>query len=94
MVIAGDLYDGSWKDFNTGIHFAGQMGRLHAAGMGTDYLALVDGATLEPLAAVPGVRSPTGEAGGREAAAQPATARLLAAMRLGSVRLLDNWPVA
>lgn len=31
MVIAGDLYDGSWKDFNTGIHFAGQMGRLHAA---------------------------------------------------------------
>ena len=33
MVIAGDLYDGSWKDFNTGIHFAGQMGRLHAAGI-------------------------------------------------------------
>lgn len=33
MVIAGDLYDGSWKDFNTGIHFAGQMGRLQAAGI-------------------------------------------------------------
>ncbi|MFL1463516.1 pantoate--beta-alanine ligase [Roseococcus sp. DSY-14] len=49
--------------------------RLRAAGMGTDYLALVDGATLEPL--------------GR---AQPG-ARLLAAARLGSVRLLDNWAV-
>ena len=33
MVIAGDLYDGSWKDFNTGIYFAGQMGRLNAAGI-------------------------------------------------------------
>lgn len=30
MVIAGDLYDGSWKDFNTGIFFARQMGRLAA----------------------------------------------------------------
>jgi DNA repair protein SbcD/Mre11 len=33
MVIAGDLYDGNWKDFNTGIFFARQMGRLHAAGI-------------------------------------------------------------
>jgi len=33
MVIAGDLYDGSWKDFNTGIFFAGQMGRLKQAGI-------------------------------------------------------------
>jgi exonuclease SbcD len=33
MVIAGDLYDGNWKDFNTGIYFAGQMGRLNAAGI-------------------------------------------------------------
>ena len=33
MVIAGDLYDGSWKDFNTGIYFAAQMGRLQAAGI-------------------------------------------------------------
>jgi exonuclease SbcD len=28
MVIAGDLYDGDWRDYNTGIFFAGQMGRL------------------------------------------------------------------
>lgn len=28
MVIAGDLYDGSWPDFNTGLFFAEQMGRL------------------------------------------------------------------
>ncbi len=49
--------------------------RLQAAGMGTDYLALVAGETLEPLE-----RTEPG-------------ARLIAAMRLGSVRLLDNWPV-
>ncbi|KAF3999690.1 metallophosphoesterase family protein [Glaciimonas immobilis] len=28
LLIAGDLYDGSWKDFNTGIFFCKQMGRL------------------------------------------------------------------
>lgn len=28
MVISGDLYDGNWKDFNTGHHFASEMGRL------------------------------------------------------------------
>lgn len=33
MVIAGDLYDGDWKDHNTGIYFARQMGRLHQAGI-------------------------------------------------------------
>ena len=32
MVIAGDVYDGDWKDFNTGLFFVRQMGRLrHAA---------------------------------------------------------------
>ena len=31
MVIAGDLYDGDWKDHNTGVFFARQMGRLHNA---------------------------------------------------------------
>lgn len=33
MVIAGDLYDGDWKDHNTGIYFARQMGRLQSAGI-------------------------------------------------------------
>ena len=33
MVIAGDLYDGSWKDHTTGIYFVKQMGRLHKAGI-------------------------------------------------------------
>lgn len=33
MVIAGDLYDGNWKDFNTGIFFVRQMGRLKLAGI-------------------------------------------------------------
>ena len=29
LVIAGDLYDGSWKDYRTGLFFAEQMGQLH-----------------------------------------------------------------
>ncbi len=33
VVIAGDLYDGEWRDYNTGIFFARQMGRLDAAGI-------------------------------------------------------------
>ena len=30
MIIAGDLYDGPWRDFNTGLFFAREMGRLNA----------------------------------------------------------------
>lgn len=30
MVIAGDLYDGDWKDYSTGLFFRGQMVRLQA----------------------------------------------------------------
>lgn len=33
MVIAGDLYDGNWKDYNTGRFFCREMGRLHQAGI-------------------------------------------------------------
>lgn len=33
VVIAGDLYDGAWKDFNTGIFFVAEMGRLARAGI-------------------------------------------------------------
>ena len=33
MVIAGDVYDGDWKDFNTGLFFVGQIGRLRQAGI-------------------------------------------------------------
>lgn len=33
MVIAGDIYDGDWKDFNTGLFFVAQMGRLKKAGI-------------------------------------------------------------
>ncbi len=33
MVIAGDLYDGPWKDYNTGFYFSSQMGRLREAGI-------------------------------------------------------------
>ena len=30
IVIAGDLYDGNWRDYRTGLFFVGQMGRLAA----------------------------------------------------------------
>ncbi|HKJ65929.1 MAG TPA: DNA repair exonuclease [Desulfopila sp.] len=33
VLIAGDLYDGDWKDYNTGLFFAGQMGKLEKAGV-------------------------------------------------------------
>lgn len=39
MVIAGDLYDGSWKDYNTGHYFCREMGRLNQVGIGV-YLLL------------------------------------------------------
>ena len=31
MVIAGDVYDGDWKDFNTGLFFIKEIGRLKRA---------------------------------------------------------------
>jgi DNA repair exonuclease len=33
VVIAGDLYDGDWRDYNTGLFFCREMGRLHEAGI-------------------------------------------------------------
>ncbi len=33
VVIAGDLYDGDWPDFDTGLFFVGQMRRLREAGI-------------------------------------------------------------
>ncbi len=33
LLLAGDLYDGEWKDYNTGIFFAGRMGKLKKAGI-------------------------------------------------------------
>ena len=33
LLIAGDLYDGDWKDFNTGLFFSRQMASLKAAGI-------------------------------------------------------------
>ncbi len=51
----------------------GARARLEAAGIGVDYLALVDATTLRPTAKV-------------------ADARIIAAARLGPIRLLDNVP--
>ena len=31
IIIAGDLYDGDWRDYQTGLFFARQMGRLTKA---------------------------------------------------------------
>jgi DNA repair exonuclease SbcCD nuclease subunit len=33
LLLAGDLYDGSWKDYSTGLFFAAQMARLRAGGV-------------------------------------------------------------
>lgn len=33
LLLAGDLYDGDWKDYNTGIYFVNRMGRLREAGI-------------------------------------------------------------
>lgn len=33
ILIAGDLYDGDWKDYNAGLFFAARMGRLAKAGI-------------------------------------------------------------
>lgn len=33
VVLAGDLYDGDWRDFNTGLFFVKQMARLREAGI-------------------------------------------------------------
>lgn len=33
LIIAGDLFDGDWRDMSTGLYFARSMGRLEAAGI-------------------------------------------------------------
>lgn len=33
VLLAGDLYDGDWKDYNTGLYFIERMNRLHTAGI-------------------------------------------------------------
>jgi exonuclease SbcD len=33
LVIAGDVYDGDWRDYSTGLFFAHQLGRLREAGV-------------------------------------------------------------
>lgn len=33
VLIAGDLYDGDWKDYNTGLHFVAQARKLREAGI-------------------------------------------------------------
>ena len=33
LLLAGDLFDGDWKDYNTGIYFMSRLGRLREAGI-------------------------------------------------------------
>src|SRR6202040_3694561 len=33
LLLAGDLFDGNWKDYGTGLFFAAQMSRLREAGI-------------------------------------------------------------
>ncbi|MBK1836015.1 DNA repair exonuclease [Azospirillum sp. YIM B02556] len=39
LLIAGDLFDGEWKDMGTGLYFARAMGRLAAAGIPVYWLS-------------------------------------------------------
>jgi DNA repair exonuclease SbcCD nuclease subunit len=39
LLLAGDLYDGDWKDYNTGLFFIAQMRRLEEAGIGVHLIA-------------------------------------------------------
>src|SRR3546814_16816234 len=39
VVIAGDLFDGDWRDMGTGLYFAKAMGRLEQAGIQAFLLA-------------------------------------------------------
>ncbi len=39
LLLAGDLYDGDWKDFSTGLFFTRQMARLQAAGIPVHLIA-------------------------------------------------------
>src|SRR3978361_1602389 len=32
LLLAGDIYDGNWQHYGTGLHFAKEMGRLREAG--------------------------------------------------------------
>ena len=38
LLIAGDLYDGYWRDYNTGLFFAKQMARLTREGVGVVWI--------------------------------------------------------
>ena len=42
VLLAGDLFDGDWKDYNTGIYFINRMGLLRDAGIqgGAGYLPI------------------------------------------------------
>ncbi|MCL4855094.1 MAG: DNA repair exonuclease, partial [Bryobacteraceae bacterium] len=33
VLVAGDLYDGDWREFRTGLYFVSQMARLRDAGI-------------------------------------------------------------
>jgi DNA repair exonuclease SbcCD nuclease subunit len=39
VLLAGDLYDGDWKDYNTGLYFASQMSKLRKAGISVYIIA-------------------------------------------------------
>lgn len=39
VLLAGDLYDGDWRDYNTGLFFTRQMSQLHDAGIGAYVVA-------------------------------------------------------
>lgn len=59
LVIAGDLYDGDWPDYNTGLFFLSQVKRLRDAGIGV-YMVRGNHDTKSKLTASLSLRLPEG----------------------------------
>ena len=49
LLLAGDLYDGEWKDYNTGLYFHKQMVRLREAKWRVRYCPFPLSRTLRPV---------------------------------------------
>ena len=52
VVIAGDIYDGNWRDFNTGIYFSAQLGTGLKVGKG-QFHQYIGAAHLDRFTGIP-----------------------------------------
>jgi hypothetical protein len=59
LVIAGDVFDGDWKDVSTGLFFARQLGELHRAGIPTFLVKAIMTRTASCRAGLPIRKAPS-----------------------------------